>query len=78
MNEQQCRLDTEGRCITCSDEALTARVLHIDAATGLALVELQNETEEVDITLVEDIEPGDLVLLHGGVVIGRSEEVSNG
>ena len=30
--------------------------------------------EEVDITLVEDVAPGDLLLVHGGVAIARLEE----
>jgi hypothetical protein len=69
-----CELDAEGRCVTCSDEALTARVLYVDQETGLALVEIvaeKNTTEEVDITLVESVVPGDLLLVHGGVAIAN-------
>jgi hydrogenase maturation factor len=60
--------------VTCSDEALTARVLYIDQETGLALVEIvaeKNTTEEIDITLVESVVPGDLLLVHGGVAIAN-------
>ena len=60
--------------MTCSDEALTARVLHVDLETGLALVEIVAEkhtTDEIDITLVESVVPGDLLLVHGGVAIAN-------
>ena len=29
-NEANCILDAQGHCITCSDEALEARVLRVD------------------------------------------------
>jgi len=60
--------------VTCSDEALTACVLRVDQETGLALVEIVAEkhtTEEIDITLVENVVPGDLLLVHGGVAIAN-------
>ena len=70
MSGASCELDAEGHCITCSDEALPAKILRIDEETGLALVEVKDTTEEIDITLVDNVAPGDLVLVHGGVAIG--------
>ncbi len=70
MSGASCELDAEGHCITCSDEALPAKILSIDTETGLALVEVKDMTEEIDITLVDSVAPGDLVLVHGGVAIG--------
>jgi len=69
---RQCK---EGHCITCSDEALSASVLRVDSENGLALVTIEgSETaEEIDITLVDDIAPGDVVLVHGGVAIAHIE-----
>jgi HupF/HypC family len=72
--DASCELDADGHCVTCSDEALTARVLRVDQETGLALVEIVAErhtTEEIDITLVESVAPGDLLLVHGGVAIAN-------
>lgn len=72
--DASCELDADGHCVTCSDEALTARVLRVDQETGLALVEIVAEkhtTEEIDITLVESVDPGDLLLVHGGVAIAN-------
>ena len=70
MRGASCELDTEGHCITCSDEALPVRVLRVDQESGIALVEVNDTTEEIDITLVDSVAPGDLVLVHGGVAIG--------
>jgi len=72
--DASCELDADGHCVTCSDEALTARVLRVDQETGIALVEIVAEkytTEEIDITLVESVDPGDLLLVHGGVAIAN-------
>ena len=71
INGASCVLDAEGHCVTCSDEALPVQVLRVDQETGLALVTVKDSTEEVDITLVEDVAPGDMLLVHGGVAIGR-------
>jgi hypothetical protein len=70
-SDSSCVLDEQGHCVTCSDEALPVRVLCIDQETGLALVSVQDTTEEIDISLVEDVGPGDMLLAHGGVAIGR-------
>jgi hydrogenase maturation factor len=64
----------EGHCITCSDEAVQVRVLSIDCDTGVALVESGESTEEVDISLVEEVVPGDMLLVHGGVAIASFKE----
>jgi len=76
VHGMSCSLDSEGHCITCSDEALPVTVLSVDAGTGLALVTVQGVTEEVDITLVESVAPGDMLLVHGGVAIGHAGEVN--
>jgi hydrogenase maturation factor len=71
--ENSCVLDAEGHCITCSDEALSARVLQTDRELGTALVEIGNEPVEVDITLVDEVVPGDWLLVHGGVAIATMD-----
>ena len=65
----------EFHCITCSDEALLARVLSVHALQGLALVEIEGGgvRTEVDISLVEDVSPGNMLLVHGGVALTRLE-----
>ncbi len=54
-------------CITCSDAAVTCRVLEVDGA-GLARVEVGSEQETVSVALV-DARPGDTVLVHAGEAI---------
>jgi hydrogenase assembly chaperone HypC/HupF len=69
-----CEVGPEGYCAACSDDALPARVLSVEDDTGLALVEAAGTTAEIDVTLVDDVAPGDWLLTHGGVAIGRLEE----
>jgi hydrogenase maturation factor len=53
---------------------ITVSVICIDQDAGLALVEVSNQVEEIDITLVEEVAVGDFLLAHGGVAIARLEE----
>ena len=77
IEDVSCALDGEGHCITCSDEALQVRVLYVDDEKGLAQVTLDGAEEEIDISLVESIATGDVLLVHGGVAIARVDEASN-
>jgi hydrogenase maturation factor len=77
MNDMKCELDAEGHCITCSDEAIAVTVQRIDQESGVAFVSVEDTTEEVDITLIEDIAEGDVILVHGGVAIGIVEPDSD-
>ena len=72
-----CTPTEDGRCITCSDEALPATVLQINQESMSALVTVREAIEEIDITLVDDLVPGDVVLVHGGVAIALVTEASN-
>lgn len=75
-----CETDLEGHCATCGDEAQRVRVLSISQMTGTALVEMADTIEEVDVSLVDEVAPGDLLLVHAGVAIGvdRARERSEG
>ena len=72
-----CTPTADGHCITCSDEALSATVLSVNQEQGSALVTVQETTEEIDITLVDMVAPGDIVLVHGGVAIALVSEASD-
>jgi hydrogenase maturation factor len=66
----QC--DASTGCITCADEGIEMQVIAIGGADGLmACADADGGTSEVDITLVEPVEPGDRVLVHAGVAIAR-------
>ena len=69
----KCELDAEGHCITCSDEAIAVMVQRVDQEMGVAFVTIDDTTEEIDITLIDEVAEGDLILVHGGVAIGIAE-----
>ncbi|MDR2380323.1 MAG: HypC/HybG/HupF family hydrogenase formation chaperone [Bifidobacteriaceae bacterium] len=59
-------------CITCSDQATTAEIIDPpNQAWGDALVKTESGTEWIDVSLVGEVAPGDLVLVHAGTAIGR-------
>jgi len=72
-----CMPTADGHCITCSDEAVAVTVLRVNPEQGSALVTIRETTEEIDITLVDTVAPGDIVLVHGGVAIALVSEASN-
>jgi hypothetical protein len=60
-------------CPTCTDEALPGRVQQLDEEHSTALVEINGQAVEVDVSLVDNLAPGQTVLVHGGVAIGSGE-----
>jgi HupF/HypC family protein len=68
-DQQLCSPATRDHCITCSDEALPARVLSVDRERATAVVALGDTTTEIDITLINDVTPGATLLIHGGVAL---------
>jgi hydrogenase maturation factor len=63
-------------CITCSDEGLPLRIVALEG-DGLARCRDDAEPAEpdatVDVQLVGDVAPGDLVLVHAGVALALLE-----
>jgi hydrogenase maturation factor len=63
-------------CITCSDEGLPLRIVALEG-DGLALCRADavpsEPGETVDVQLVGDVAPGDLVLVHAGVALALLE-----
>jgi hypothetical protein len=63
-------------CITCSDEGLPLRIVALEGA-GLASCRDDAAPGEpaatVDVQLVGDVGPGDLVLVHAGVALALLE-----
>jgi hypothetical protein len=53
------------RCITCGDVGVEMRVLEV--ADGLARCEGDGEMRDVEIALLEAVEPGDILLVHADV-----------
>jgi hydrogenase maturation factor len=57
------------QCITCSDDAVAARVVSVEAPN--ATVELEGRREQVGIELVEPVEPGEMLLCHAGIALEK-------
>ena len=64
---------TDEVCLTCGDVALPAAVVSVKGAAGL--VRTAQGEEEADLTLVQPIGPGELVLVHGGVALERVKPI---
>lgn len=50
-------------CLTCSDEAVIVRVVRL-LDGGLAEADTGAGIEEISVALVNDVRPGDMVLVH--------------
>lgn len=61
---------TDDVCVTCSDEGRLGEVFAASTG-GVAHVRTANGLELADVSLVEPVSPGDLVLLHAGSAITR-------
>ena len=55
-------------CVTCSDEGRIAEVVTVDDA-GRAVVVAGGKRETVDVTLVDPVRAGDLLLVHAGTAL---------
>ena len=71
-----CRVDEHGHCSTCSDEALPAYVLSVSESEGIAVAEIDGQEMQVEISLVDDVQAGTWLLVHGGVALERLTEVA--
>lgn len=66
-----CMPDAYEHCITCSDAAVQGRVISFDQATFQATVAIGDSTAEVDTMLIDELAPGDSILIHGGVALAK-------
>lgn len=67
---------TDEICTTCSDEGRLGEVVLPPAEDlGSALVRTATGEEPVDVTLVGDVAPGDLLLVHAGSALTRIEDL---
>jgi hydrogenase expression/formation protein HypC len=58
------------QCITCGDSAVAAIVVEVHGAS--AIVDVDGRREEVAVELVEPVEPGDVLLCHAGIALGKA------
>jgi HupF/HypC family len=63
---------TDEVCVTCSDEGRPAEVIvPPDGPFGTARVRTATGEEQIDTTLVGDVAPGDLLLIHAGSALTK-------
>jgi hydrogenase maturation factor len=64
---------TDEICVTCSDQGDVAEVQNL-RPDGTAEVVARGEHREIDVSLIEEVAPGDLILIHAGVGISALPE----
>jgi hydrogenase maturation factor len=69
MLTQSCTLDHDG-CIICSDAGIPVRVVSLGGDDALCEDSAGNRTE-IAVELVSPVQPGEVLLTHGGVAIGK-------
>lgn len=74
MLTDACTLDHDG-CVVCSDAGIPLRVVSIDGDDALC-EDAAGERAQIAVELVAPARPGEVLLTHGGVAIGRVEEDS--
>jgi hypothetical protein len=60
----------DGMCVTCTDEGRPAEVASL-LGGGLVAVRTARGAETIDASLIGDVAPGDLLLVHAGAAIER-------
>lgn len=77
-----CVPDAAGTCSICGDEGLVGEIVELPADDGMGRVRLETRSGErggsrehkVALDLLEDVRPGDRVVVHMGFAIARIRE----
>ena len=64
-----CRINHDG-CVVCADAGIPVRVLSVRGDDALC-EDQAGDRAEIAVELVAPVHPGDVLLMHGGVAIGR-------
>ena len=64
-----CTLDHDG-CVVCSDAGIPVRIISIQDDDALCEDAAGNRTD-IAVELVAPVHPGEILLTHGGVAIGK-------
>jgi hydrogenase expression/formation protein HypC len=68
-----CTLDHDG-CVVCSDAGIPLRIVELDGDDALC-EDIAGARTLIAVELVAPVGVGDVVLTHGGVAIGRAEDL---
>jgi hydrogenase expression/formation protein HypC len=69
MLPNYCTLNHDG-CVTCSDAGIPVRVVSVEGDDALC-EDAAGSRALIAVELVMPIQPGEVLLTHGGVAIGR-------
>ena len=64
-----CTLNHDG-CVVCSDAGIPVRVLSVEGDDALC-ADAEGNRAQIAVELVAPVQPGEVLLTHGGVAIGR-------
>lgn len=73
LPDSYCTLDHDG-CVVCSDAGIPLRVVSIEGDDALCEDAVGNRAE-IAVELVGSVTVGEVLLTHGGVAIGKVEEI---
>ena len=69
MPASYCTLNHDG-CVVCSDAGIPVRVLSVEGDDALC-ADAEGNRAQIAVELVAPVQPGEVLLTHGGVAIGR-------
>lgn len=56
-------------CVTCADEAVGYRICRVDSDQLTAWVQGPDQLFEIDVSLIDSVGVGDIVLVHAGAAL---------
>lgn len=76
MSDQSSASPSHDVCITCSDQLLRMVVDTVDEDGMIATGAIDGEPVAIGIDLIEGVQPGDVLMCHGGVALQRVNEAT--
>lgn len=76
MSDQSFASPSHDVCITCSDQLLRMVVDTVDEDGMIATGTIDGEPVAIGIDLIEGVQPGDVLMCHGGVALQRVNEAT--
>ena len=70
MSEPEC---TDAVCITCADRLSAVTVEWVSDDGSVVRGVEDGKMREISVDLLDGLQPGDVVLVHGGVALQRGE-----
>lgn len=73
LPDSYCTLDHDG-CVVCADAGIPVRVVSIEGDDALC-EDVAGNRAEIAVELVVPVNVGEVLITHGGVAIGKVEEI---